>query len=64
MQRQGVTRAKTTIDWTSSQMLSTGVLAEQFNPFTFKFVSVAPLTWSQAEFMTTVLDWTETHEKH
>lgn len=49
-------RAKTTIDWVVQHMLSTGVLAEQFNQFTNKFLSVAPLTWSQAEFMTTVLD--------
>jgi GH15 family glucan-1,4-alpha-glucosidase len=57
-------RAHTTINWVAERMLSTGVLSEQFNPFTLTFVSVAPLTWSQAEFMSTVLDMTEHHEKH
>jgi GH15 family glucan-1,4-alpha-glucosidase len=57
-------RARTTVDWVRKQMLPTGVLAEQFNPFTLKFISVAPLTWSQAEFMTTVLDLMDHHEKH
>lgn len=54
-------RARRTIDWVKDRMLSTGVLPEQFNEFTLKFLSVAPLTWSQAEFMTSVLDL---HEKH
>ena len=58
------TRARQTIDWVQSRMLASGVLSEQINPFTEKFVSVAPLTWSQAEFMTTVLDFMERHEKH
>ncbi len=49
-------RAEKTINWVSEHMLSTGVLSEQFNPFNYKFISVAPLTWSQAEFLTTILD--------
>jgi len=57
-------RARITIDWVANQMLGTGVLPEQFNPFTLKFVSVAPLTWSQAEFMSAALDMLEHHEKH
>jgi GH15 family glucan-1,4-alpha-glucosidase len=57
-------RAEKTINWVRDRMLSTGVLSEQFNPFTLTFVSVAPLTWSQAEFMATVLDVTDQHEKH
>lgn len=52
-------RARTTINWVASQMLGTGALPEQFNPFTLEFVSAAPLTWSQAEFMTAALDMME-----
>ena len=59
LRRKHKERAKTTINWVRDQMLTTGVLPEQFNPFTLKSVSVAPLTWSQAEFMTTVLDMVE-----
>jgi GH15 family glucan-1,4-alpha-glucosidase len=56
-------RARTTIQWVADHMLQTGVLSEQFNPFTLQFLSVAPLTWSQAEFMTTVLDMMEHHHE-
>ena len=49
-------RATTTINWVREHMLATGVLSEQFNPFNSAFISVAPLTWSQAEFVTTILD--------
>lgn len=57
-------RARTTINWVAKQMLPTGVLPEQFDPFTLKFVSAAPLTWSQAEFMLVTLDMMEHYEKH
>lgn len=49
-------RADNTIRWVRDHMLSTGVLSEQFNPFNYKFISVAPLTWSQAEYLTTILN--------
>lgn len=44
------------IKWTKSHMMDTGVLPEQLNPYTGKYVSVAPLTWSQAEYASTLLD--------
>lgn len=50
-------RARKTIDWTTNLMLPTGVLSEQINPFTQKFISVAPLTWSQAEYLNTIMDF-------
>lgn len=49
-------RAQATVEWAANCMLTTGVLPEQINPFNQKFVSVAPLTWSQAEFLNTVID--------
>lgn len=49
--------AKKHIDWVSKNMLSTGVLAEQIDPDTNAFLSVAPLTWSQAEYVSTILDY-------
>lgn len=57
-------RARTTIQWVTDRMLQTGVLSEQVNPSSLSFLSVAPLSWSQAEYMTTVLDLIEHHEKH
>ncbi len=44
------------LDWTKDQMLSTGVLPEQVNPHTQEGVSVAPLAWSHAEYLATLLD--------
>lgn len=43
-------------DWVQSYMLPTGVLAEQVDPLTRQMLSVAPLTWSHAEFVATLLD--------
>lgn len=48
--------AKKIIDWAQKHMLGTGVLPEQINPNDGKFVSVAPLAWSQAEYISTLLD--------
>lgn len=49
-------RAQEIIAWVRSQMMPSGILPEQINPYTKQFVSVAPLVWSQAEFMNTLLD--------
>lgn len=49
-------RAYDIIRWVQSQMLPTGVLAEQFDPDSLRFISVAPLAWSQAEFVSCLLD--------
>lgn len=44
------------ISWVEGIMLPTGVLSEQINPYNNHFVSVAPLAWSQAEYLSTLLD--------
>ena len=49
-------KAQDVLDWSLRFMLPTGVLPEQINPVDGKFVSVAPLIWSQAEFINTVFD--------
>jgi len=45
------------LEWTLNQMNSAGVLPEQLNPFTGEHLSVAPLTWSHATFVDTVLKY-------
>lgn len=42
--------------WVRDAAASTGVLAEQINPATHEELSVAPLCWSQAEYVSTLLD--------
>lgn len=50
------------IRWSRDHMMSTGVLPEQLNPYDHSFISVAPLTWSQAEYVSTLLDLISTVE--
>ena len=41
------------LEWASLCALRTGVLSEQVHPLTLQPLSVAPLTWSHAQFVTT-----------
>ncbi len=41
------------LEWAAICALRTGVLSEQVHPFTLQPLSVAPLTWSHAQFVTT-----------
>jgi glucoamylase len=45
------------LDWVTSRSLPSGVLAEQVHPYTNQPLSVSPLTWSHAAFVTTVLEY-------
>lgn len=49
-------KAKELVDWTQSLALGSGVLSEQIEPEDGSPVGVAPLVWSHAEFINTVLD--------
>ena len=49
-------KAEHYIDWSARHSYSSGVLAEQINPTTGVSVSVAPLVWSHAEVINTILD--------
>lgn len=53
-----IDEAKNIIDWVSDRAMPTGVLPERINPLDFSSISVAPLTWSQAEYVATLLDLT------
>jgi len=45
------------LEWVAKRALPSGVLAEQVHPFTNQPLSVSPLTWSHAAFVTTVLEY-------
>ncbi|MGE3109049.1 MAG: glycoside hydrolase family 15 protein [Phycisphaerales bacterium] len=49
--------------WAVRRARPSGVLAEQFNPFTGDPVSVSPLTWSHATFVTTVVQFVRKYEQ-
>ena len=54
---------KPTFDWIKAYASKTGILAEQLNPYTGEPLSVAPLTWSHATFVDTVLAYIEAEKK-
>lgn len=67
-----VAKAKTTedlqealliLEWVASRALPSGVLAEQVHPFTNQPLSVSPLTWSHATFVSTVMEYINKLEK-
>lgn len=49
-------KATQILKWVMDHSGETGLLSEQLNPMNESFVSVAPLTWSHAEFVATLLD--------
>lgn len=56
METNRIEQAKAIIVWVQEHMLQSGVLAEQMDPHTYKFISEAPLAWSQAEFINSIID--------
>ena len=53
--------ARRLLDWTADRALASGVLAEQFDPWTGAPMSVSPLTWSHATVVTTVQQFLRKH---
>jgi GH15 family glucan-1,4-alpha-glucosidase len=50
-------KALPAIQWAVDHALPSGVLAEQVDPYTHAPLSVSPLTWSHASFVTTVVEY-------
>lgn len=44
------------LEWVRSRADTTGILPEQISPLDNSYLSVAPLTWSHAEYLATLLD--------
>ncbi|NJD57865.1 MAG: glycoside hydrolase family 15 [Anaerolineales bacterium] len=45
------------LEWVAGHALPSGILAEQVDPYTDQPVSVSPLTWSHAAYVSTVLTY-------
>jgi GH15 family glucan-1,4-alpha-glucosidase len=56
-------RSRKLMEWTAERALRSGVLAEQVNPYTNDPLSVSPLTWSHATFVTTVQAYLKARER-
>jgi GH15 family glucan-1,4-alpha-glucosidase len=50
------------INWTTYRAAASGVLAEQYHPYSGAPISVSPLTWSHATFVIAVTEWLRKHE--
>lgn len=55
--------ARELLEWTAAHALQSGVLAEQLDPVSGAPLSVSPLTWSHATFVTTVCAYREKLKK-
>lgn len=44
------------LDWVKQNSLSTGMMFEQIDPGSNELISPAPLSWTQAEYLSTLLD--------
>ncbi len=51
------------LEWTADRAKASGVLAEQYHPYTGEAMSVSPLTWSHATVVTTVIEYLRKHER-
>jgi glucoamylase len=49
--------------WVAEHALPSGILAEQVDPYTDRPLSVSPLTWSHAAYVSTVLTYLQ-RKKH
>lgn len=55
--------ATTYLEWCVARAEKSGVLAEQFNPYSGDPISVSPLTWSHATFVIVVMQYLEKLER-
>ncbi len=51
------------LDWTVDNSRASGVLSEQLDPYSGEQLSAAPLTWSHAEFVITVIKYLDKMEE-
>jgi GH15 family glucan-1,4-alpha-glucosidase len=49
-------KALNILDWAKDHAMSSGVMGEQLDPITNEVISPAPLTWTHAEYVATLLD--------
>ncbi len=51
------------LEWAAERACESGVLAEQYHPYTDEMISVSPLTWSHATVVTTVMQYLKKHQQ-
>lgn len=61
IQTHDIEKAKSLVNWSIAHSLSSGILSEQVHPQTGYAIGVAPLVWSHAELINTILDLSGTN---
>lgn len=61
--RRDLSTALELLVWAAMHAMPSGVLSEQIHPLTGEPLSVAPLTWSHAEFVSTILDYLDRDDR-
>jgi glucoamylase len=56
-------RAYPILEWAAQRCLPSGIMAEQVDPYSGAPLSVSPLTWSHAAFVSTVLEYLDKHSE-
>lgn len=56
LEQNDIDRAKEILDWVEQHSYESGIIAEQIFPDSGYSTSVAPLAWSHAEYIATILD--------
>jgi GH15 family glucan-1,4-alpha-glucosidase len=51
------------LEWAAERARPSGVLAEQYHPYTGEMISVSPLTWSHATVVTTIVQYLRRHKQ-
>ena len=60
--RSGLKQALELLEWVVAHALPSGILAEQVDPYTAQPLSVSPLTWSHAAYVSTVLTYLQCNQ--
>lgn len=56
IEKNGIDKARRVIEWVVEHAMSSGVFSEQLDPRNGSMISVAPLIWTHAEYVGTLLD--------
>jgi GH15 family glucan-1,4-alpha-glucosidase len=57
--KKDLSQARLLLEWAAERAMESGVLAEQYHPYTGEPLSVAPLTWSHSTFILAVANYTD-----
>jgi GH15 family glucan-1,4-alpha-glucosidase len=60
--QEDLAKVEKTLDWVTSHMYASGVLAEQLDPYSGESLSATPLVWSHAVYVDLVIEYLKARE--